>query len=163
GQPVSVKRSKIMSMTKTEYRDYIMGMADDRQRMERTHRHLKAEFVRVVEQVLEEYELAEQLKAAKSGECTRLKILDVGCGEGLYLHDVAEVLEGRDLLSAATFYGTDINQAMIETAVEYARLSKPPRPYLNFYVHDIRQPFETQPGLFLDRQPYFDFIFARSL
>jgi hypothetical protein len=52
---------------------------------------------------------------------------------------------------------------MIETAIEYARLSKPPRPYLNFYVHDIRQPFETQPGLFVDRQPYFDFIFARSL
>lgn len=151
-----------MSMTKTEYRDYIMGMADDRQRMERTHRHLKAKFVGVMEQILEEYELAEQLKAAKRGERSRLKILDVGCGEGLYLHDVAEVLEGRELISAATLYGIDINPALIETAIEYAGLSKPPRPYLDFYVHDIRQPLETQPGLFLDRQSYFDFIFARS-
>jgi len=152
-----------MSITKTQYRDYIMGMVDDRQRQERAHRHLKAGFVRAVQQVLDEYELVEQLKAAKSGERLRLKILDVGCGEGLYLHDLAEVLEERDLLQAGTFYGTDINQGMIETAIEYARLSKPPRPYLNFYVHDIRQPFETQGGLFVDRQPYFDFIFARSV
>jgi len=150
-----------MSITKTEYREYVLGMVDDRQRQERQHHHQKAGFVHIIEQVLEEYELAPRLAAAKTDERAKLKILDVGCGEGLYLHDIAQVLEGRGLAQIASLYGIDINQAMIETAIEYTRLSKPPRPYLTFYLHDIRQPLQSQRGLFADGQPHFDFIYAR--
>src|SRR5947209_3036698 len=131
-----------MTMTKTEYREYVLGMVDDRQRQERLHRHQKAGFKGVIEQLLDEYELAGQLVAAKTGQRAKLKILEVGCGEGLYLHDLAEVLEGRDLAHSATLYGLDINQAMIETAIEYTRLSKPARPYLHFYTHDLSQPLK---------------------
>jgi len=150
-----------MSITKTDYREYVLGMVDDRQRQERQHHHQKGGFVRIIEQVLEEYELAPRLAAAKTGQRAKLKILDVGCGEGLYLHDIAQVMEGRGLAQTASLYGIDINQAMIETAIDYTRLIKPPRPYLTFYLHDIRQPLQSQPGLLADGQPHFDFIYAR--
>jgi SAM-dependent methyltransferase len=122
----------------------------------------KANSRQIIEQVFTEYGLLEGLTRAKA-EQRQLSFIDVGCCEGLFLHDLADTLDQHGLLGAADLNGADVDNSAIATAEEFARVVKPPRPYLNFYVHDIRQPFETQPGLFVDRQPYFDFIFARSL
>jgi 2-polyprenyl-3-methyl-5-hydroxy-6-metoxy-1,4-benzoquinol methylase len=152
-----------MNLTRTQYRDYVLAQSDDRQRQALSHRSTKPDFIRIIERVLNEYELAEQFQAAKTGRRSRLKILDVGCGEGLYLHDVAELLEEQDLHQAATFYGIDLDQVSIDTAIEYSKVSNPPRPYLNFYIHDLRQPLQNQPGLFVEGQHNFDLIYARQV
>src|SRR5262249_48073709 len=93
----------------------------------------------------------------------KAKILDAGCGLGLFLHDLAEIIEGRFGPTAADFYGIDVDQVAIVAATDFAKISKPPHPYLNFYLHDVTLPLEKCRGLFLDKQYKFDFIRAHGL
>ncbi len=139
---------------------YILGESYDGERLEIVHRIDKTNFAEVVTQVLDEYGLAQRLEQAKL-DGKKVQIVDIGCGEGLFMHDLAQILQDRNLLHAAEINGIDINPATIATAEEYARVSKPPRPYLRFYLHDATQPFETNPSLHLEGKTSFDFIYIR--
>lgn len=150
-----------MGQSAVNFREYIFEASHDRERLVLQHEINKPSVSRIMERVLDEYGLAERLQTAKTNG-TKLRVLDVGCGEGLFLHDLAELLETRGLLDAATLIGIDIDMAAIDTAHEFRVLTKPPRPYLNFYVHDVTRPLEECPELrsVEDGQTQFDFIFA---
>src|SRR4051812_48178517 len=94
-KPTNCKRSNPMSLTRTQYRDYVLAQADDRQRQAISHRHGKLRFRAMLERLLDEYELEEQLQAARAGYRPRLKILEVGCSEVLSLPDVAQLIQER--------------------------------------------------------------------
>ncbi len=148
-----------MATTVNSFRNYIFVEADDNNRLILQHEILKPNFEHILAKVLDEYGLAEKLHKAKTtGE--KVRILDFGCAEGLYLHDVAAVLEERGLLEAADLNGIDINPGAIATADEFSKISKPARPGLNFYVHDGKQPLESCLGLQKNGAAQFDFIYA---
>jgi hypothetical protein len=120
-------------------------------------------FEKAINQVLDEYGLAEKLTQAKqSGQV--LHLLQLHCGEGLYLHELARLLEKRGLLAAAQLNGIEEDQAQITIADEYRNLASPPRPYLNFYCHKLQQPLEEclglRQGLGARGASRFDFIFG---
>lgn len=120
-------------------------------------------FQQEIRQILEQYELAERLiKAGQTGK--KLRILQLNCGEGLYLHELARMLEKANLLHAVELYGISEDPDQISTAEEYSKISRPPRPYLNFYLHNFRHPLQRCAGL---REgagrtgvASFDFIFS---
>lgn len=127
--------------------------------LEAIHRIFRPSFLRLVQKVTEEYGLGAALELANKNK-TRLQILDIGCAEGLYLHDIAQFLEERQLLGAAEFIGVDINPDSIIIAEEYSKVSKPPRPYLKFFTCDATQPFETSLDFKALGQYQFDFIYS---
>lgn len=153
---------------KDKRKDYIFADASsDQERLVLQHQVNKPSFVRAMELVLDEYGLARRLETVleynelKALPKKQVRILDLGCGEGLYLHTLAEILENRGLLAAAQLNGIDINRAAIITAEEFSRIAKPPRPYLNFYIGDATRPLEECSALVEEQQsPQFDFIFA---
>lgn len=125
------------------------------------HEVFRPRILQLMTRVLDEYGLGEQLVAAQtSGE--RIQILDIGCGLGLFLHDLAELLEQRGWLEVADLVGIDRDQAIIYTADEYRKASKPPRPCLQFYIHDASEPLEASPDLTIMGLTKFNFIFATS-
>ncbi len=148
-----------MNKITTEYQNYIFTQVNDRDRLLIQHDINKPHFLTVLQRVLDEFGLAEQLQIAKARR-EKIRILDFGCGEGMFLHDVAEVLEGRGLLEAAELNGIDNDQTAIATADDCSKLSRPPRPYLNFYMHDATRPLEECAALLKNGQAKFDFIFA---
>lgn len=149
-----------MGLSRTAYRDYVFGHVDDRDRLVIQHRITKPAFVRNMQLALDDYGLAEKVLAGQP-----LKILDVGCSEGLFLHDVAELLDARGLRDRhnVSFYGIDRDESAILTATAYSLASKPPRPYFNFYVHDLNDSLETCQGLFVDGRKQFDLIILMTI
>jgi SAM-dependent methyltransferase len=160
-------------MDKPNPSTYMFGMADDRERLALLHEYYKPSFMEAVLRVLDEYGLAMKLaqaaaialKTNNAIRATKIRILDVGCGEGLYLHDIAALLEKRGLLEGADFYGFDIDAKAIASASEFCKESNPPRPYFNFYLYDAQLPLANCEGLRLDiGEPIeFDFIFVSSV
>lgn len=148
-----------MALTKTEYRDYIFNKADDQERQVIQHRVFRSAFIQLLNQLLDDYRLVERIEEVNRAGY-KFKILDFGCGEGLFLHDVAEVLEKRNLQDKVAFFGIDLNELAIITATDYSKYTNPPRPYLHYYVHDALNPLEAAWELFVDGRKQFDFIFA---
>lgn len=144
------------------YRNYIFAKSDDGRRMFVDHELFQARFSCFVEQILNEYGLETALKTALTNH-SKVHILDFGCGEGLYLHDVAAVLEARGLLAAADLNGIDLNEVSIATAEAFSQIATPPRPYLNFYLHNGLKPLEECAGLRSHNATRFDFIFAHQV
>jgi SAM-dependent methyltransferase len=141
-------------------RDYIFGETYDGQRLELLHLIEKPNLLKNFERILDDYGLAKRLQAAKA-QGHKVRILEIGCGEGLALHDLAALLEEHHLLSAADLNGIDINEHAISIAETFAKTAQPPRPYLNFYVHDATQPFDSSLMLRLEgKTGDFDFIFV---
>lgn len=124
------------------------------------HKVEKANSQQIIEQALKEYGLAEGLNQARARQ-RKLSFVDVGCSEGLFLHDLADTLEQHGLLEAADLNGVDVDSSAIATAEEFARLVKPPRPYLNFYVHKLGYPFSQCNALAAEGKLQFDFIAIR--
>lgn len=149
-----------MDADNINYRDYILGKVDERERLAIQYRCYKDEFRAVVEQLLDEWGLAEKLKAALANK-DKVRVLDVGCGTGLFLQEVAAIIEERGLLQAAQFFGIDIDQAVIVEAEKLSKEIKPPRNYLHFYVHDVTKPLSSCKGFLfdIDGPVEFDFIF----
>ena len=81
--------------TPQQLREYIFAETDDRDRLLIQYQAYKPSFERVLAQVLDEYSLAQRLQAAldNSAVPATVRILDVGCGEGLYLQKIAATLE----------------------------------------------------------------------
>ena len=142
----------------SNYQDYIFAQLSDSERQQAQFKAFRPSFMTIIERLLNEYGLSEMLKAAQT-ESRQVRILQVGCGEGFYLHALAEQLERQGLLSGAELNGIDNDTAMIGVAYDYSRLSQPARPYLNFYVHNPLEPLETALGLLRQGEARFDFIF----
>lgn len=143
----------------SSFQTYVFGAVSDQDRLTTYHDIIRSRFAGIVEQVLDEYGLSEQLERNKT-LAQPIQILDAGCAEGLYLHDVATVLEARQLLKAAELNGLDSDVASLSTAEAYSRVSNPPRPHLKFYLHDLNQPLAKCEALQLENKLKFDFIYA---
>ena len=161
-------------MPKNPYRDYLYTKIDNRERQVIAHQVYADNANQMFQKVLDEYGLASQLTAqlaaAKTGlsensepKPGKLKILDAGCGLGLYLQDVAVLIESRGMAEAASLYGVDSDEVMIGVATELANTAKDARHHLNFFVHDLTRPLEDCPGLFLDKDYQFDYIFSLAV
>jgi 2-polyprenyl-3-methyl-5-hydroxy-6-metoxy-1,4-benzoquinol methylase len=148
-----------MTLNAVDYRHYVFAEANDRERLQIQHDAFKPKVLDNFKHILDNYGLDQQLKLAKA-QGRQLRILDFGCGEGMYLHDMAEILEKRDLLGAAELSGIDVDPSAIATADDFCKISKPPRHYLKFYVHDGTFPLHTCPGLLQDGHARFDFVYA---
>jgi 2-polyprenyl-3-methyl-5-hydroxy-6-metoxy-1,4-benzoquinol methylase len=151
-----------MPYTDNSLQNYVFGESDDRERLAIVHAFMRANFITQTLQVLDQYGLAQRLEQARL-TATRLQILDLGCAEGLFLHDLAALLEERGLLGAAELNGLDVNTAAIATAEAYAKISSPPRPYLNFYVWNMTQPLTDNLILRAEAKTQFDYIYALSV
>jgi hypothetical protein len=149
--------------TQEESRIGVFNNASHSERLVIAYKILQPIFDEGINRILDAYGLATRLQEAKQAG-QKLRILQVNCVEGLFLHELARVLEERDLLEGADLYGISADQAQINTAEGYSRLATPPRPYLNFYLCDWHQPLENCLGLHVDLKvsapATFDFIFA---
>lgn len=162
-------------VTPKEYQNYVFAQSNDRERLMLQYQVFKPSFIAAIEKVLDEYGLAQRLQqvtatttdakgdAGSISNANKVRLMDVGCGEGLFLSEVAALLEARGLLAAADLNGVDLDSGAIATAREFSRVSKPPRPYLNFYVHDATRPFAAQLNLAMGNKLEFDFIMALAL
>src|SRR5262245_9547811 len=128
-----------MNNKSAAYRDYDFAQVEDGKRTCMEHQLYQASYCQVMEHLRHHYVLAALLKTAQTST-NKVRNLDFGCGEGLYLHDVAALLEERGLLQPAELYGIDLNEVSIATAEAFSRVSTPPRPYLNFYLHNGLRP-----------------------
>jgi 2-polyprenyl-3-methyl-5-hydroxy-6-metoxy-1,4-benzoquinol methylase len=151
-----------MSDSNLDYRNYLFTPLDDRERQVVMHRICKPNFIKIMTKVLDEYGLAKQFDQAIRDH-QKIKILDAGCGLGLYLYDVANILEERGYLAAANLFGIDKDETIIMTATEYAKLSKEPRTYLNYYLWDLNFPLADCQGLLVDKPGPVNFIYALAL
>ncbi len=145
-----------------KFYDYLFsGAVEDRERLTVQYEVFKPRFEQIFAKVLDDYGLAARLEQRRAkGE--QAQVLDVGCGEGLFLHKVAAELEKRELLSACRLIGIDRDANAIEAAEQFKEWFVPPRPYLNFYQWDATKPLDDCPGLKgADNQSpvEFDFIF----
>ena len=146
-------------MFTTQQRDYIFKALDDKTREQEVFKSARPRFREIINLVLNQYGLAERLRQAKSmGD--KVCMLDLGCSEGLYLHELANILEEQGLLEGASLNGIDRSQAAIGTAQEFALRSKPPRPYLSFYLQDATKPFNENLGMRYNKATQFDFIYS---
>src|SRR5438105_631099 len=84
------------------------GESAERDRLALQHEIYKPRVRQVFEKVLDEYGLAERLKAPKI-EPERVRILDIGCGEGWFLFDLATRLAERGLLDGCDLVGIDVD------------------------------------------------------
>jgi 2-polyprenyl-3-methyl-5-hydroxy-6-metoxy-1,4-benzoquinol methylase len=150
----------VASLSSEQLRQYIFGNTDDSDRLTLQHRAFKANFEQILTQVLTEYGLAERLENANAtGQIIR--IADLGCGQGLYLQDVAAYLNKLDLLKAVDLSGLDLNTQALAEAEKLAKETTDYAPHLiNFYYHDLTQPLSECAGLQWDGAKYeFDFIY----
>jgi SAM-dependent methyltransferase len=141
-------------MPKATFTEYVFGAVNDRERLVLQHQIFDAIVTNAFERVLDEYGLAQYIlaqttskKEATAQLAPKALILDVGCGEGLFLHDLATVLEQHALLEQSDLSGLDYDERAITTAEAFRLVAKPPRPYLNFYLHDVTHPFENSQAL----------------
>lgn len=137
--------------------DYLLDDTYEGDRLQLTHKIFKNDFIKIIEKLLDEWNFAKSLQTSNGAKAN---ILDVGCAEGLFMHDLAEVLEARGLMPAAELIGFDNNVTAITTAEEFAKVSNPPRPYLQFVLHDATLPFEENPALRSHAKSGFDLIYA---
>jgi 2-polyprenyl-3-methyl-5-hydroxy-6-metoxy-1,4-benzoquinol methylase len=142
-------------MSQKSFIENIFTDMNDRERLVIQHDAFYPRFTTMFKQALDEYGLAQRLAQAQTNN-TKIEILDVGCGEGLFLHDIANLLEERGLLQAAHLSGFDIDANSIANARQFAEANEPPRPELNFFVADASKPLAEQ-GINTDG---YDFIMA---
>lgn len=134
-----------MNDTAIEFKNYIFDSSyDEAARLQFQYKMFQPHFIEMAKRILGEFGLAEYISANPEG----IRIIDVGCSEGLYLHDLATLIENTGLKGKTSLYGIDINPGSIATAEAYSQ--QVGRSYLQFYTHDLTQPFEKSHGLLLD-------------
>jgi hypothetical protein len=157
--------STTANQTNQQFRDSLPRDASQSERIAMTFAGYRVMFLETIKQVLDNYGLAQKLEIAKQ-QGYRLRILQLNCAEGLFLHELARLLEERGLLEGVDLYGITEDPTQIATADEYRKLSKPPRPYLNFYLHNLHQPLEQCIGLYEELKTeghvQFDLIFGAN-
>jgi hypothetical protein len=159
------KMSATPTQTNQQFRDSLIRDASHSERIAMSFDSHHAMFLETINHILDEdgSGLAQKLKKAKQQD-VKLRLLQVNCAEGLYLHELARILEERDLLEGAELYGITEDPTQISTADVYSKVAKTPRPYLNFYQHNLHQPLAECLGLHEDLKVtgsvQFDLIFG---
>ncbi|MEI6044406.1 MAG: class I SAM-dependent methyltransferase [Chloroflexota bacterium] len=105
----------------------------------------------------------------KAGLWTKLRdpkatfhILDLGCGEGLYLPILHQYLLERGAKAHLKMVGIDLDSTAVATAQEY--MTALGLRHARFYLHDATMPLTKIEGLSLvDPSSHFDLIFASAL
>jgi SAM-dependent methyltransferase len=140
---------------------YVFMGGDERDRLILQHDAFKPFFLEAIERLFSDYGLEQRLQQATT-QTHKFQILDVGCGEGLFVQDVAEVLEKRHLLEGVTLIGIDQDVMAITLANDFKTLydTEHPRPYLQFFTHDATVPLEDNPVLVEANLLQFDLIYA---
>lgn len=165
-EKISINRKVISAMPQLslqKYREYFYSTGSAAEISSLFFKGLKRSYMEDLETVLTEYKLADRLAEAKT-QGRKLRLLHLECGEGLYLHCLAEMLEERGLLDAAELFGIAGSKEIVSTAEEFSKISNPPRPYLQFYWHDLQTPLAETPIMQdAKRQVRFDFIFGGVL
>jgi 2-polyprenyl-3-methyl-5-hydroxy-6-metoxy-1,4-benzoquinol methylase len=154
--------------TTQTYQEYVLSGTNDRDRLMIQHDIYKPAVVNVFQQILLEYGLLHKLQQAKALKMAgmvnypKVRILDFGCGEGLYLYDLADLLEAHDLIDVVELIGVDMDSTAISTAIEFCKISEPPRPYIKFVNRDLLLPFqgEAVTANTNTTTTTYDFIFA---
>jgi SAM-dependent methyltransferase len=146
-------------MSQKSFAENIFTDMNDRERLVIQHDTFYPRFATMFKQALDEYGLAQRLAQAKANN-TKIEILDVGCGEGLFLHDIANLLEERGLLKAAHLSGFDIDANSVANARLFADTNDPPRPELDFFVADAAKPLAEQG---ITTTGGYDFIMAIAI
>jgi hypothetical protein len=148
-----------------QFRESLIRDANHSERLAITFEGQKVTFLEAIKRVLDDYGLAQKLELAKQ-QGHKLRILQVNCTEGLYLHELARLLEERNLLEGADLYGITEDATQISTADVYSKMAKPPRPYLNFYQHNLHDPLTEclglHEGLQIGDSVQFDLIFGAN-
>jgi hypothetical protein len=152
-------------ITPQQYREDLFNNAEHSERIFLAYKAVQPIFAEAINRILDGYNLATRLQEAiQKGH--KLRVLELNCAEGLFLHELARILEERSLLAGVELFGISGEVSQINTAEGYSRLSTPPRPYLNFYLHDIHQPLEDCLGLHEDLKASapatFDLIFGAN-
>jgi SAM-dependent methyltransferase len=156
------------------YQEYVLSETNDRDRLMMQHNIFKPAIIGIFQQVLLEYGLLHKLQQAKTlkeagASFAKIRILDFGCSEGLYLCDLAALLETYDLLDVVELVGVDLDATSIANAREFCKVSDPPRPYIKFFDGDLLQPFQSEgvdntptdaATLAASSDASYDFIFA---
>jgi len=140
----------------------------ERDRLLIQHKLLYPSFEATLKQILDEWGLAQKLEAAAEGGSS-FTILDLGCGEGLFLFDIAATLAQRGWLSAnVILYGLDNSETAIATAEVFSKQQPDPIHNLEFYLHDVTKSLDDCAGLKWQTNQsvsnlQFDFILASQL
>lgn len=147
---------------KKAIRQFRFEELDSQERTLIGYKTVRAAFIQIMQQILEEYDFVTALRQAASvGQ--KLKVMDIGCSEGFFLHELAALLEARQLLGAVELNGLDNNSLTIATAEAYASAAIPPRPYLHFYHHDATLPFEECLELKFENKLKYDLMLALAV
>jgi SAM-dependent methyltransferase len=165
---------------KQTYQEYLLSDISDRERLIVQHDISKSVVMTMFERVLAEYGLLQKLEQAKtqkdSGLATnfqKIRILDIGCGEGMFLYDIATLLEERGLSEVVELVGIDIDATAISIANDFYKELNPAKAHFSFNQQDITQPFQseqatpstadnTRSDVAFDNNAY-DFIFAFAI
>jgi 2-polyprenyl-3-methyl-5-hydroxy-6-metoxy-1,4-benzoquinol methylase len=141
-------------LSETTFQEYIFGSdtVDDRERLVVQHELFKPAFLTNLDKVFGEYGLQSRLEHAKQTG-GKVRILDMGCGEGLYLYTLEEILAERGFGEVIQLIGVDKDAKAIDVANEMAL--EEDKVHVHFTVHDLTQPLYTNPEL---TEP-FDFIY----
>jgi SAM-dependent methyltransferase len=136
------------------FQEYIFGSEDidDRERLIVQHELFRPAFLESFAKVLDEYGLVACFAQAKAtGQ--KVRILDMGCGEGLYLNTIEDLVKELGFIEAVQLIGVDKDVRAIEFANEMAA----DKPYLAFVIHELTEPFASNANPLLSEP--FDFIY----
>jgi hypothetical protein len=166
---VTITSSEVTQQPPTprQFREAMFNSAEHSERLFLAFKVVQPIFAEAINRILDQYSLTTRLKAAIQNGY-KLRFLQLNCAEGLFLYELARILEEHNLLAGAELFGISGEVAHILTAELYSKQARPPRPYLNFYFHDIHQPLETCLGLHeaaksdSDTPVTFDFIFGAN-
>jgi SAM-dependent methyltransferase len=151
------------------FQDYLMSETDDGQRLAAQHDAFKPTIMEMFQLVLEEYGLLHKLEqtkeASKQGAnaTSKVAILDLGCGEGVFTFDLAGILKKHKVIDRVQLFGIDIDATAIGTANELCKNFNSSRPYISFKTGDITLPFANEEPSPENPSQTYDFIFAISV
>jgi SAM-dependent methyltransferase len=128
---------------------------DDRRRLVIQAKIYSAAFKEAISLALNKFNLCQKLQDPDA----TFRVLDLGCGEGLYIPILAEVFAEHGAKARLTLVGLDRDVNAIVTAEEY--LSALGIYNAQVYVHDLTEPFDQLSSIDLTNpQNHFDLIVA---
>lgn len=132
---------------------------DDRKRLVLQTRLYTPAFKQVLVRAIEKYNLKSKLQDSSAS----FRILDLGCGEGLYFPIINEVLTELGTTAEVTIVGLDNDTAALATAQDYmAALSL--SHLVQVYHHDLNLPLNQLESInLLKPENHFDLVISTAV
>jgi hypothetical protein len=105
----------ITNQTKQQFHEFLARDATRSERLAISFSGHQRSFQESIQRILDEYGLAHKLEKAKQ-QGYKLRLLQISCAEGLFLHELANLLEKCGLLEGADLYGITEDPTQISTA-----------------------------------------------